>query len=31
MQRLDLTAAEKNDIIAFLQTLDGTVREGPQD
>ena len=29
MLRLDLTAAEKADLIAFLHTLSGAVREGP--
>lgn len=29
MSRLDLTAAEKVDLIAFLHTLSGTVQEGP--
>ena len=29
MLRLDLTASEKADLIAFLHTLSGTVQEGP--
>jgi len=31
MLRLDLTAAEKADLVSFLNTLSGTVREGPQE
>jgi cytochrome c peroxidase len=31
LSRLELTAAEKADLIAFLQTLNGTVREGPRE
>jgi cytochrome c peroxidase len=29
MQRLDLTAAEKTDLVEFLKALSGEVREGP--
>lgn len=29
--RLDLTPAEKADLVSFLHTLNGTVREGPQE
>lgn len=31
MQRLDLTADEKADLVAFLRSLNGSIREGPQE
>lgn len=31
MLRLDLTAAEKADLVSFLQSLNGSIREGPQE
>jgi cytochrome c peroxidase len=29
MQRLELTASEKTDLVEFLRALSGEVREGP--
>jgi cytochrome c peroxidase len=31
MQRLNLTAAEKADLVSFLRALNGSTREGPQE
>jgi cytochrome c peroxidase len=31
LQRLDLTVAEKTELVAFLQSLNGSIREGPEE